>query len=706
MNVSRPKRFKMKLSASWLMALLISQLVFLSIVGGRATGVFQPLELTVYDFMRWFQGFNKAPDSRITSIWLTDEDQRQMGWPIPDQVLAEMFEILESHSPKVIGLDLYRDLPVPSKDGSSHYARLEKLFKENANIIGITKIADSRGAYVAPPPALTGTDQIGFNDVLSDEGIIRRGLLFMDNGTQYYEYFGLRLALRFLEDKGISLQPVDEKQPELVGLGKSILFPMDKTFGGYAKLDAAGYQFMLDYPGAPTPFPSYTLSEILSKQFAPESIKDKIIIIGTNAEGTPDFFYTPYSRWFGGDQRMPGAAIHAYGVSQLLRLALEGVPLLRSLSPTEELFWIEAWAVTGGILSLWMSSLWRLFFMTFAGGVLAVFLGYVAFAYYLWLPVVPSLLSWLLTIILMISYHSVRERKQKGYIKDIFGYYLSPNIVEVLVNEPSKLKLGGEKREMTAFFSDIQGFSTISENLNPEELVDWINVYLTEMCQIIARYDGTVDKFIGDAIVAFWNAPLIQEDHAKLACFASLEMQTRLQELRPQWQQKGYPLINVRIGLNTGPMVVGNMGAAKRMDYTVMGDAVNLASRLEGINKFYKTYLIISEYTYEKVEAFVDVRKLDTIQVVGKNEPVTIYQLLDRKNGVSGIRAEMVESYQRGFEFYQNWNFSAALICFEAALKLDPDDGPSSVFAKRCRDYIQNPPFKGWDGVHRHTQKG
>lgn len=300
----------------------------------------------------------------------------------------------------------------------------------------------------------------------------------------------------------------------------------------------------------------------------------------------------------------------------------------------------------------------------------------------------------------------ISEMGQKARIRDMFGQYLSPKVVEDLVLDPGKIQLGGEERVMTAFFSDIAGFSTVSENLNPTELVQLLNDYLTEMCNIIIGFEGTVDKFEGDAIIAFWGAPTVQADHARLACFASIDMNNRLVELRDKWKSEGVPLLKVRMGLNSGPMVVGNMGSIHRMDYTIMGDAVNLASRLEGANKAYGSRIMISDATYRQCEADIDVRELDTIRVVGKNESVTVHELLDRKNQTSAVIADLAEQFGKALAVYKNGDYGAARAEFESCLKIVSDDGPSMIYVSRCQDFQENPPDSDWDGVFQLTEKG
>ncbi len=295
---------------------------------------------------------------------------------------------------------------------------------------------------------------------------------------------------------------------------------------------------------------------------------------------------------------------------------------------------------------------------------------------------------------------------QKAYIKDAFGQYLSPTVVADLVKDPDKLTLGGEEREMTAYFSDIAGFSTFSEGMTPTQLVEFLNEYLTEMCDLIIASDGTIDKFEGDAIIAFWGAPIDQPSHARQACFASIDMNKALMNLRAHWMGQGLPKVSVRMGVNTGRMVVGNMGSSQRINYTIMGDAVNLAARLEGANKAFGSDLMISEATYLQCADDVDVRELDIIRVVGKAEPIRVYQLLDRKNQTSGTLADVVERYGQGLKLIRDRNFVDAEAAFKACVDLMPDDGPSKTDLARVEDFLRTPPPADWDGVMELKEKG
>ena len=290
----------------------------------------------------------------------------------------------------------------------------------------------------------------------------------------------------------------------------------------------------------------------------------------------------------------------------------------------------------------------------------------------------------------------IRTLKKK--IKGAFQYYLTPSVVNEILKNPDMLKLGGEKKELTVMFSDIRGFTSISEKLDPESLVRLLNEYLTAMTDIIFEFEGLLDKYIGDAIMAVFGAPLYQPDHPKRGCATALKMIEKLNELKKKWKNEGFPEINIGIGINTGPMVVGNMGSQKRFDYTVMGDSVNLGSRLEGINKQYGTNIIISEFTKYYVQDEFLLRELDMVRVKGKEKPVKIYELIDWKGKENGWN-EIISLFNTGLTAYRNMDWKTASDCFGNILKIKSDDGPSLVYLERCKILRDTPPPEGWDGV-------
>ncbi|MBF0628838.1 MAG: adenylate/guanylate cyclase domain-containing protein [Magnetococcales bacterium] len=423
-------------------------------------------------------------------------------------------------------------------------------------------------------------------------------------------------------------------------------------------------------------------------------VKDKLVLVGDTSEVSHDWFDTPVGMVYGVEI-----------IADIINTLMKGAPLRPATTRVEMV--VMLLVMLGVLLTGTMQNPLRRTLLAFVvmmlyvvGAVIAhVKLDMVLSMSY---PMVAGLLGFL---IITVRYYAL-EMSQKRMIKGAFGQYLSPKVVDILVKDPTKLSLGGEQREMTAFFSDVAGFSTISEKLTPTELVQLLNEYLTAMCDIISRYDGTVDKFEGDAIIAFWGAPLDQPNHAALACCAAVDMGAHMVKMRERLLAEGRPRMTVRMGLNSGPMVVGNMGSKQRMDYTIMGDAVNLAARLEGANKFYASDLMVSGATYEQAKEVIEARPLDVVRVVGKKEPVPIYQLLAHKGQLTPEQQKLLGFYLAGLELYRKRAYTEAIQQFEAALAVVPDDGPSRTYVERCKEYLESPPPEDWDGVFQLTSKG
>jgi adenylate cyclase len=298
------------------------------------------------------------------------------------------------------------------------------------------------------------------------------------------------------------------------------------------------------------------------------------------------------------------------------------------------------------------------------------------------------------------SFRMIFEEGEKRKIRKSFAQYLSPGVIGLIERDPQKyIHPGGETRDLTVMFSDIRGFTTISESLSADELVRLLNEYLGAMTDILFANLGTLDKYIGDAIMAFWGSPYPQTDHAFCACKCALEMSRALVKLNAKWQQEDRPPIAIGIGLNTGPVNVGNMGSDKRLAWTVMGDNVNLASRLEGITKQYQIQIVISEGTYREVADKFVCRELDKIKVKGKNQPVNIYELLDVAAEKSKYES-LLTGFDRAMAAYRSQNWKDAAGQFGELLSVYPDDGPTRVFLQRALEYLDNAPESDWDGVY------
>lgn len=286
-----------------------------------------------------------------------------------------------------------------------------------------------------------------------------------------------------------------------------------------------------------------------------------------------------------------------------------------------------------------------------------------------------------------------------------FQKYVPRDVVEELIKMGKEAVLGGEKAELTVFFSDIKDFTKISEDSDPEELVADLAIYLKKMSDILTDYKATVDKYIGDAIMAFWGAPRQLNNHAVLACHASLEFQRALVSLNEQFVQSGRPVFATRIGIHSGAVIVGNIGSEERLNYTVIGDTVNLASRLESLNKYYDTKILISEETYLQAQGSIEARPIDIVAVKGKNETVGIYELIAEKNHLTNFVVDFIALFNEGFQYYKARKWQQALSVFEEANKLTPRDKPSLILMARCRDFINNPPPADWSGAIKMKSK-
>jgi class 3 adenylate cyclase len=324
----------------------------------------------------------------------------------------------------------------------------------------------------------------------------------------------------------------------------------------------------------------------------------------------------------------------------------------------------------------------------------------------IWLPVMQPVVSVAGTFLAIVVRNVLVERHEKKKLRTAFSTYVTPSVVKRVMEDPDMLRLGGQRRLMTAFFSDVAGFTAVSEQSTPEALVTLLNEYLDAMTGIIFKHEGTLDKYQGDGIMAFWNAPVDQDDHAYRACCAAIDSISCIKnDLRPRWKTEGKPLLSIRIGVNTGTMIVGNMGSRTRMNYTVMGDSVNLASRLESANKQYGTRIMISEYVMKYVHDRIAVRELDILRVKGKVKPVRVYEVLARVGEVDREMLGLLDAYNEGLKLYRAGSWKDAENAFASAVKLCKDDGPSNIYLQRCREFIKSPPKPDWDGVWTLTSK-
>ncbi|HEX2033539.1 MAG TPA: adenylate/guanylate cyclase domain-containing protein [Chloroflexota bacterium] len=470
------------------------------------------------------------------------------------------------------------------------------------------------------------------------------------------------------------------------------------------------YQVLINYLGPPShrpellpnpPLSAVSFSDVLAGTFDHSVVQDKLVFVGLTAIGFADDFWVPTSR---SGVKMSGVEIHA----QTAEMLLHGAYLAPQDSASTVLIILLLCVLSGAVLARSQPLLAAL-----AAGVLWVV--YISLAIvYGWLSeqqveqattftvlnsVYPGL-GMLFSFVTVMLYRVVFEQAEQRETRRAMGKYLSPSVMTEVLDDPTALHLGGQKREMTVLFADIRGFTSLSERTDPELLVHFLNEYLTAMTDLVFANRGVLDKYTGDGIMAFWGSPQDQPDHAELACRTAYEMRKRLQELHQRWLTVGWPALDIGVGLNTGAMTVGNVGSKMRFDYTVIGDAVNLAARLEALNKVYGTNIILGEATQRRIAHLFATRYLGRVTVRGKDQETAIYELLAPLEAASPlVPPGMLEAWDTALEAYHARRFEEASAAFQRVLELKPGDGPARLFIARCRVMASQPPDASWDAV-------
>ena len=454
-------------------------------------------------------------------------------------------------------------------------------------------------------------------------------------------------------------------------------------------LDDRG-NLLLKYRGPSRSHKRFSAANVISSEarvrhnlppiYPPEAFAGKWVFVGLTAPGLLDLKASPMGGVY------PGVEVHA----TLLDNLLQG-DFLRTLPGWALWAWALVLAATIAAAVLFSPSLTVTLLACLILALVHLALAVLAFWTGRWAdPVLPGI-ALALSFGLATAYSYATEGRQKRYIRGMFGQYMSETVISHLLAHPDKLKLGGERRRVTLFFSDLAGFTTISERLDAETVVSLLNDYLSAMTEIILEEEGTVDKFEGDAIMALWGAPLDQEDQALRACRAALLQRDALEGLNRRFAGLKLPPLKMRIGLNTGEAIVGNLGSAKRFDYTVIGDTVNLASRLEGLNKFYGTAIMASEATAAECGAGVEFRELDLVAVKGKEKPVRVFEVVALKEELPPELAARNREFAQALELYRRGDLAEAETGFAALLKKFPQDGPAETFLERCRRFRDDP---------------
>ncbi len=723
-------------------------------------GLLYELELKTYDSRFLWRGPLPVDSSQVVIVAVDDESFLTLPdrWPFPRYYFAHMLENLFRAGARMVIFDIEFTEPMNPEQDSLLAAMTEKYAER---VIHAGKIAFIRKRNVEglitqahrPIDEIEATgSHIGIvNESKDRDGFTRRYKIYEDHNDLRYLPLSMK-AIQVLSDMP-DTNIFDMSDPHVTHFGPYDIPMMTRT------------SFLINFYGPAGHFPTYSLASVLDdstfqlkeddtnymdmylamsdkmidrkleatysapeyqamdpavlemiKSTAREALRgvrenspfrNKIIFVGASAaelqdnKNTPFYSYAPpgESSW---NQQTPGVEVHANAFQTL-------VDENYIINTDQLLEWLLVFLLA--LTVFFLNNYTRIM----AGSMLTLLLLVVVIVgayglfieYQVWVALVAPVLVIGAMYFVTTAYRIIIAQKEKAMIKGMFSQYVPQKVVASLIDNPDMLKLGGEERRMTALFTDIAGFTSVSEKLTPEELVHLLNEYLSEMSRIILENEGIIDKYEGDLIMAEWGAPVFFEDHAAWACRAGLQMQKRLAEMRIDWEKTGEPMLYSRVGINTGQMIVGNMGCLEVFDYTVMGDAVNLASRLEGANKGYGTAIMIGPETYEDVKdkGFV-IRMLDDIRVKGKETGVRVYELIaEDENELSAEMKQVLDLYKEGLELYRDMQFMEAKQKFETALELVPDDGPCKTYLGRCEQFILEPPAEDWDRIFTFTEK-
>ncbi len=682
-----------------------------------ATRLLDVAELKSLDF-RFLNAYR--PDKADTSVVLIAIDQnsldffqkQEIRWPWPREFYGTLVRYLSKAGAKTIAFDIdfsQPDIDRLNADAKESDAAFADAMKQSANVVLVAHLSNSDGGLngnpiearhllsvstvggnmptferaTAPMPAFQdAARRLGVVNFENDkDGIARRAPLLYKLGAGHLPYFGLA---GLMTARDISNTSIDS-------LLKTI--PLSKSG-----------DFLLYWYGKGGPdgaFKYYSIASLIvsaakleqgeTPDVPLDAFRGKHVIIGASAAGLLDFKPTPFTEL----EPYPGMEIHATMMSNLLNehylretpeWATYLISLLLALMTSFVFFRVNQIGVSVSAV------------VVLAAG----YFGVATLVFYnakVWMPMVMPELALSLSFALAAVVSYATEGSQKRELRKVFNRYLNARVIDSIVENPDVVELGGQEVEATVFFSDIEGFTDISEKLSPKDLVLFLNEYFTIASRVILDREAMVDKYIGDAIMAVFGAPIAKDLHAASACLAALDVQRKLTAF---YQQKSadLPHFQTRIGLNTGKMVVGNIGSEMHMDYTVIGDAVNLASRLEGVNKEYGTRILISETTYQLAKEIVEVRELDNLRVKGKEIPIRIYELICEKGELAKDQEEKLKLFAEGLALYRKREWKKAIKVFEDVKKLDPNDGPAQTYIKRCYILSEENLPDSWDGVY------
>ncbi len=709
---------------------------------GFYLGLFEGLERKAFDMRARYN--TRQPSSEVAIILVDEASLRGMNpivgrWPWPRSVHADVVDFLAMSGAKAVLFDILftenervfgtpKGVLGPSDErlvestasaGNVYHAAQIVIDEEdeyNKSLLNRPVPDDFSGRFavelIGAPVSVhnnyylpfkelyTASKGIGIVEFLSDsDGVYRRTKLFRHYQGNFYPVLPMSPLLDIMKPESIRQE---EDKIVLTGVQdgnlqlKTLEIPLQKD-GSYL-INMHGDFKPYSMSGVLASIQKIQMGELEGLPVSPDEFKDKVVFIGGSAVGIEDLKPTSMG------SNTPGVYLHASVYSNIIRgdfLRYTG-QLITSLS-------ILLLSVTVTIAILWSRNI---IYYQLGVPFLLAFL-YISASFW-WFghntvfdiiaPTLSIVISWMGTF----AFLSIIEGKDKRKIKRMLSQYVSPSILSTLIDKSPQDVLragGGSKENLTILFSDIRGFTSISERLEAEKVVELLNGYLSEMVDVIFRHEGTLDKFIGDAIMAFWGAPIRISDHGKRTVLAALDMRRQLEAFNQGLVAKGLIPLDMGVGINTGEVILGNIGSEKKLDYTIIGDNVNLASRMEGLTKEYGSPILITESTYEEVKSSIPCRIIDMVRVVGRKKGIRIYEPLDVRKGDVDVTDKTISLSEEGFNYYLKRDWDSAIKSYSGILSIRPDDRLSEIFVGRCQNYKHEEPPSDWDGIYTFTKK-
>ena len=681
-------------------------------------------------------------DPRLIHVNVDDRSVRALGrWPWPRALDAQVIDTLRELGVRAIVIDAFFPLPTspkvdPKNENDRAFAKtmsaMGNVYLASALLLTLPSEAEPEdeeveremmypddllnrvtapGPIPFPPGFYHGTTRllpmeafaqaargVGHASATKDsDGVVRRNPLLVRVKDRLFPSLSFRLAVDLLDSDlskvGIEPGHVIIHDALLPGEStrKDVRIPVDDH--GQLTVNFAGkWDEAFKHISA-----ADVLEEVDDPEKRPElekNFKDALALFAISTTGSSDIGIVPVEKSY------PLNGVHMNMINTILTQQF-----LVESGPTAVILLVLGMGIGVALLSLWLKPyVYVLVAIAAIGGYVAgAWWGFIEFGRIL--PVAPVILVGALSSAGMLTYRYAAGEREKQKTRAAFAPYFAPAVVDMLLSDSMDRLMGGKRKELTMLFSDIVEFTSLCEGIEPEVVQKVLQEYFNEMTRVGFVHQGTLDKFIGDGMLWFFGDPLPQEDHAIRAVQAALDMQAAMHPLRAKCKQEGRPELAMRVGVNTGVVLVGNMGSDARKEYTVMGDAVNLASRVEGANKPFRTEVMMTERTHQLVKDVVECRELDLLRVKGKKQGVRVFEVMARKGELPALKRQVMLAYNEGLEAYKQRDWSAAAATFTRALSIDKTDGPSQLYLERAEEFRKNPPPIDWDGVYEMKTK-